>query len=318
MDIYLSIEAFVRVAEAESFAKAAQQLGVAKSVITTRVQQLEEHLGVSLFHRSSRAVKLSEVGVSYYSDCYDVIDRMQSISQRSRDTSTAMAGVLRIGVLNGFALEHLPKVIAEFHHSHPRISFDVIANDHVVDPVQEGFDVVLQIFPPASDSLIERRLFPMRGVFVASRDYLDRMPPVAEPNDLRAHAFTCYRYYPWGNRWSFYQGEKRVEVTLAPVLRSNSVHMLLEFARLGLGIAYMPTMVVARDLLSGRLVRVLEDYTTDTPFFSAVYPTSHRSTAKVKLFLDILSTQFPMEPEWDRALGLIETKGERNQRGSAT
>ena len=181
MDIYLSIEAFVRVAEAESFAKAAQQIGVAKSVITTRVQQLEEHLGVALFHRSSRAVKLSEVGASYYSDCHDVIDRMQSISQRSREASTAMSGVLRIGVLNGFALEHLPKVVAEFRHTHPRVSFDVIANDHVVDPVQEGFDVVLQIFPPASDSLIERRLFPMRGAFVASRDYLGHASPVTEP-----------------------------------------------------------------------------------------------------------------------------------------
>jgi DNA-binding transcriptional LysR family regulator len=93
-------------------------------------------------------------------------------------------------------------------------------------------------------------------------------------------------------------------VTLTPALRSNSVHLIQEFARRGMGIAYLPTMVACEDLLQGRLVRVLPDYQTDTPYFSAVYPTSHRLTAKVKLFLDLLSSTFSMEPEWDRRLGL--------------
>ncbi|MDD1965863.1 LysR family transcriptional regulator [Pseudomonas sp. NPDC089407] len=305
MDIYLSIEAFVRAAEAGNFANAARQIGVAKSVITTRVQQLEEHLGVSLFHRSSRAVKLSEVGASYYTDCQELIDHMQALSQRSRDTCASVSGTLRVAALNGFALEHLPKVIETFRKSHPNVQLDVFANDQVVDPVQEGYDIVLQIFPPASDSLIERRLFLMRGVFVATPGYLQGKPPIETPDDLCLHDFACYRYYPW-RRWSLNNQEQQQqsEVTLTPALRSNSVHLIQEFARRGMGIAYLPTMVACEDLLQGRLVRVLPDYQTDTPYFSAVYPTSHRLTAKVKLFLDLLSSTFSMEPEWDRRLGL--------------
>ncbi len=308
MDIYLSIEAFVRVAESGNFAAAARQIGVAKSVISTRVQQLEEHLGVALFHRSSRAVKLSEIGVSYYSDCHDLIGRMQSLSQRSRDTSAALSGTLRVAALNGFALQHLPGVIATFRKSHPHVEFDVFANDQVVDPVQEGYDVVLQIFPPASESLIERRLFRMRGVFVAAPQYLEEISPISTPDDLRLHDFACYRYYPWRNRWTLNNGPQRSEVTLVPALRSNSVHLVQEFARRAMGVAYLPTMVVYGDLLEGRLVRVLTDYETDVPYFSAVYPTSHRATAKVKLFLDLLSSTFSMDPEWDRLLGLTEGK----------
>jgi DNA-binding transcriptional LysR family regulator len=308
MDIYLSIEAFVRVAESGNFAAAARQIGVAKSVISTRVQQLEEHLGVALFHRSSRAVKLSEIGVSYYSDCHDLIGRMQSLSQRSRDTTAALSGTLRVAALNGFALQHLPGVIATFRKSHPHVEFDVFANDQVVDPVQEGYDVVLQIFPAASESLIERRLFRMRGVFVAAPQYLEGTPPISTPDDLRLHDFACYRYYPWRNRWTLNNGPQRSEVTLVPALRSNSVHLVQEFARRAMGVAYLPTMVAYGDLLEGRLVRVLTDYETDVPYFSAVYPTSHRATAKVKLFLDLLSSTFSMDPEWDRLLGLTEGK----------
>ena len=304
MDIYLSIEAFVRVAESGNFAAAARQIGVAKSVISTRVQQLEEHLGVSLFHRSSRAVKLSEFGISYYSDCHDLIGRMQALSQRSRDTTTALSGTIRVAALNGFALEHLPGIIETFRKSNPRIEFDVFANDQVVDPVQEGYDVVLQIFPPASESLIERRLFRMRGVFVATPGYLEGLAPITTPDDLCAHDFACYRYYPWRNRWSLSNGSQHSEVTLVPALRSNSVHLVQEFARRAMGIAYLPTMVAYHDLLEGRLVRVLPEFATDVPYFSAVYPTSHRATAKVKLFLDLLSSTFSMEPEWDRLLGL--------------
>jgi DNA-binding transcriptional LysR family regulator len=306
MDIYLSIEAFVRVAESGNFAAAARQIGVAKSVISTRVQQLEEHLGVSLFHRSSRAVKLSEFGISYYSDCHDLIGRMEALSQRSRDTTTALTGTIRVAALNGFALEHLPGIIATFRKSNPQIEFDVFANDQVVDPVQEGYDVVLQIFPPASESLIERRLFRMRGVFVAAPEYLEGLAPISTPDDLRAHGFACYRYYPWRNRWSLNNGSQHSEVTLVPALRSNSVHLVQEFARRAMGVAYLPTMVACHDLLQGRLIRVLSEFETEVPYFSAVYPTSHRTTAKVKLFLDLLSSAFSMEPEWDRLLGLTQ------------
>lgn len=306
MDLILSVEAFVRVAETGSFANAARQMGVAKSVVTTRIKQLEESLGVPLFHRSTRAVKLSEVGRSYYQDCQELMQKVQELTARSHGEGSALTGLLQVQVPPGFALGHFSQALVEFRHAYPSIEFDVVVNDRVVDPVQEGLDVVLQIYPAVSNSLIERRLFPIRGLFCASPEYLAEEPPLETPLDLLRHNFARYSYYPWGDKWPLIRsaGAERFEVSLKPVLKTNSVHLLLEFARAGAGVAYVPTMVAAPDLLQQHLVHVLPEYAAPPLWLSAVYPASHRSTAKVKVFIDFLRTRFPSEPQWDRALGL--------------
>lgn len=304
MDLFLSIEAFVRVVEAKSFSGAARQIGVVKSVVTTRVKQLEEQLGATLFHRSTRAIKLSEIGELYYRDCGDLMRKVQELSARSQRESASLRGTLRIQVLPGFALGHFSKALADFRDTYPKIEFEVTVNDRVVDPVQEGLDLVLQVYPAASNSLVERRLFPIRKVFCATPDYLGKEPMLETPLDLHKHDFACYPYYPWGDKWPFAKGGEHFEISLSPVLKTNSVHLLLEFARFGAGVVCLPTMVAAPDLLERRLIRVLPEYSTPLLWLTAVYPASHRSTAKLKLFLDFLSERFPGEPQWDKALGL--------------
>ena len=169
MDIFMSMEAFVRAAEAQSFASAARQLGVAKSVVTSRVKQLEEHFGVALFHRSTRAVRLSEAGETYYRECVQLVNKVHDLSGRTsarnavarRARSTFMCcRASRSGIS--------PQALIAFREAHPRIEFVVTVNDRVIDPVQEGFDLALQIYPPASNLLVERKLFPVRGVLCAA------------------------------------------------------------------------------------------------------------------------------------------------------
>jgi DNA-binding transcriptional LysR family regulator len=92
MDLFMSMEAFVRAAEAQSFANAARQLGVAKSVVTSRVKQLEDHFGVPLFHRSTRAVRLSELGETYYRECVELVNRAHELSGRSRGEPHSLSG----------------------------------------------------------------------------------------------------------------------------------------------------------------------------------------------------------------------------------
>jgi DNA-binding transcriptional LysR family regulator len=159
MDLFMSMEAFVRAAEAQSFANAARQLGVAKSVVTSRVKQLEDHFGVPLFHRSTRAVRLSELGETYYRECVELVNRAHELSGRSRGEPHSLSGTLNIHVLPGFALGHFSQALIEFRETYPRVEFVVTVNDRVIDPVQEGFDLALQIYPPASNLLVERRLF---------------------------------------------------------------------------------------------------------------------------------------------------------------
>ncbi|SAK67695.1 LysR family transcriptional regulator [Caballeronia catudaia] len=304
MDLFMSMEAFVRAAEAQSFASAARQLGVAKSVVTSRVKQLEEHFGVALFHRSTRAVRLSEVGESYYRDCLLLVSKVHELSGRVSAETQSLCGTLNVHVLPGFALGHFSQALIAFREAHPRIEFVVTVNDRVIDPVQEGFDLALQIYPPASNLLVERKLFPVRGVLCATPAYLKDEPAIETPLDLLRHDFARYAHYPWGDNWPLMKGNETYEIALNAVLKTNSVHLLLEFARAGAGVVYLPTMVAASDLLERRLVRVLPDYAAPPLWLSAVYPTSHRSTTKVKAFVDFLRERYLSEPQWDKALGI--------------
>ena len=303
MDLFGGMEAFCRLVETGSFGKAASRMGVAKSVVANRLAQLEAHLGVALFHRSTRAIQLSEAGRRYYAECAELLARAQELTAHGGAQPAALAGKLSIQVLPGFAVGHLSAALIEFTQAHPAINFDVTVSDRLVDPVHEGVDVVFQIYPAVSDSLIERRLFPNRGVFCAAPAYLDRAPPLEAPEDLIRHRFARYANYPWDDRWPFFDRTgARTEVQMTPVLKSNSVQFLTDYVLGGGAVAYLPTMLAAPHLRSGALVRVLPDHAPPEVWVSAVYPPSHRSTAKVRAFLDWVCERFAGEPRWDEGL----------------
>ncbi len=240
MDRFLSIQAFVRVAETESFAAAARQFGVAKSVVTNRVKQLEEYLNAPLFHRSTRHVRLSELGAAYYKECSELIARFDGLTDHMRELKSSPAGMLRVHALPGFALEHLARALGEFQERNPGIELDVVVNDRVVDPVEEGYDVTLQIFPPASTALVERRLFPVRRLFCAAPAYLQQHGTPENPRELLEHRVALYSRYPTRNKWTFQNGAEKVEIDLPGCLRSNSVHLLRDYAMEAAGVVCLP------------------------------------------------------------------------------
>jgi DNA-binding transcriptional LysR family regulator len=306
MDRFLSIQAFVRVAETESFAEAARQLGVAKSVVTTRVKQLEEYVNASLFHRSTRHVRLSEVGAAYFKECAELIARVDGLTDHMRELKSSPAGTLRVHALPGFALGHLSRALGDFQERNPGIALEVDVNDRVVDPVEEGYDVALQIFAPASSALVERRLFPVRRVFCAAPAYLEQRGTPQSPRDLLSHRVGIYSRYPTRNKWTFLNGVEKVELDLPGTLRSNSVHLLRDYACEAAGIVCLPTFVAADELASGELVPLLGDYELSSFWLSAVYPATHRATVKVKRFVEFVADRFAPEPPWD--VPLIERR----------
>ncbi|MDF3834393.1 LysR family transcriptional regulator [Cupriavidus basilensis] len=300
MDRFLSLEAFVRVAETSSFAEAARQLGVTNSVVTNRIQQLEKFIDAPLFHRSTRHVRLSEVGEAYYKECADAVARLNSLTDQMCDVRATPSGKLRIQVLPGFAIKHLARLLAGFTDRYPSIQLDIIVNDRVVDPIEEGFDVAFQIFPPISESLIEKRLFPVRRLFCAAPAYLERHGTPQKPVELLSHTVALYSGYPSRNRWAFQRGdEPTVEIEMPGQVRSNSVHMLRDYALGGSCVVCLPTLVASEALLDGSLAPVLTDYTLASYTFAAVYPATQRQAVKVRVLVEYLSAALAGEPAWD-------------------
>jgi DNA-binding transcriptional LysR family regulator len=302
MDRFLSIQAFVRVAEKESFAEAARQLGVAKSVVTQRVKQLEAFIEAPLFHRTTRSVKLSEIGGAYFKECAELVARLEGVTDQMRDLKGSPKGMLRLHVLPGFALGHLSMVLREYQEQYPDVMLDIVVNDRVVNPVEEGYDVALQIFDPVLDVLIARRLFPVRRLFLAAPDYLARQGTPRRPQDLLRHRLGVYDRYPTRDHWQFWRGKQKIEIDLPAHLRSNSVHLLKEYALSGAGVVCIPTIAAADDILAGRLTPVLYGYRLSSYWLTIVFPETHRYTLKVRLFVDFIQSRFRGEPHWDQVL----------------
>jgi DNA-binding transcriptional LysR family regulator len=303
LDRFLCIQAFVRVAESQSFIGAARQLGVTASVITSRIKQLENFIQAPLFHRSTRSVSLSEAGQNFFDECTDLIARMEQVTDRMRLTQSTPSGMLRIQVLPGFALGHLGRALKDFSAAYPNIDVDIAVSDKAMNPVEEGYDVALQIFRPRAESLIERPLFPVRRAFCASPQYLRLHAPPEKPTDLAAHQLGLYSAYPTRNRWIFRRGEDETFVELPARLRSNSVHLLHDFVLSAAGIGCLPTLVCGDDLASGSLVQLLPEYELLPPLeMLAIYPPTQRGAVKVKLLVDFIAQRFSGDLPWDRAL----------------
>jgi len=302
LDRLQNIETFVRVAQTQSFAEAARQLRVAKSVVTTRIKQLEDYLGGPLFHRSTRVVRLSELGQAFLRDCTELVGRANDIVDQMRDVRGKPAGTLRVHALTGFVLGHFGALLRDFQARYPEIRLELMVSDNVVDPVQAGVDCALQIFPAASTELISRPLFPVRRVFCATPQYLATHPEPQDPRDLHHHPLGLYSGYPTRDRWTFHRDGGELTTYLSAALLTNSVHLLREYALEHAGIVCVPTLVAGDEIRDGRLKVVLPAYQLSSFWLSAVYAGTSRNAFKLKLFMEYVTGAFGGTPPWDRAL----------------
>ncbi|HEY0253297.1 MAG TPA: LysR substrate-binding domain-containing protein [Kofleriaceae bacterium] len=301
MDQVRCLEAFVLVAETASFAAAARRLGVAKSVVSMRVQQLEEWIEAPLFHRTTRAVRLTQLGAAFQPECAELLASTARMFDRMREMKGSARGALRIHVLPGYAFGLYDRHLRAFCAKHPEIELEVVVSDAVIDPAREGFDCTIQIFEPVSDNLVQRKLFAWRPVFCASPAYAARHGLPRSPEDLTEHRIGLYSRYPRTHAWEFRRGKTAKTVALTAALRSTSVQLLRDFARAGDGIAALPTLIAADDLTRGELVPVLRTYALPAFWLSAVYPSAAASMLRLKLFLAELSGEKGLPP-WDREL----------------
>ena len=302
MDRFDNMRVFAKVVESSSFTGAAARLGMSASMVSQHVKELEERLAARLLNRTTRKVSPTEVGRAYYERCIRLLADLEETEQAVSDMHAAPRGDLRINATSSFGILQLAPAIADFTTRYPTISAELILTAHLVDLIEEGFDVAVHVGSLPDSSLIARQLASCRLVVCGAPSYFERHGTPRTLADLTAH--NCLTVTGTGT--SYYRGwhltaADGTAMNISPVgnLRTNSEAVLMVAALAGHGLVCLPTYFVGDLLQSGRLVTVLDDYIVPPLTLRALYPHNRYLSAKVRAFVDFLTARFGQEPPWD-------------------
>lgn len=291
---------FAAVIDCGGFSAAAQRLKVTKSAISKQVSRLEERLGARLLNRTTRRLSLTEAGQAFHQHCLRILAEAEEAELAVSQLHASPRGLLRVSAPMSFGVRHLGPALCPFLERYPDLNLEVSFDDRLVDVLAEGFDVVVRISRLADSSLIARRLAPVRRVVVASPSYVEARGMPQHPADLAHHTGLLYTLQTDLHTWPLVHADgTRVDISVTGRVHMNNGDALREAAVAGLGIILTPTFIVGEDLKSGRLVRVMPEWSAPEIAVYAVYPPGRHLSAKVRAFVDYLAEYFGPQPYWD-------------------
>lgn len=289
MDKLRQMAVFAHVIQAGSMSGAARDLGLTASAVSQQIRQLETDLGVTLLHRSTRKLSLSEAGAVFLDGCQAMVSAARGAEQRLADLRDAPVGELRLTAPADFARSHLAPALAPWLLDHPRLTLRLFASDERVDLIEHRIDLAIRIGRMPDSSLVARRLGTWEEVLCASPAYLARRGMPRSPADLAHHDWLSLTVLAEPVHVEMTDAKGHVErLRLEPRLASNSASSLRELALAGLGIARQPLMDVSEALRRGQLVRLLPGWFLPELGVFAVTPRRDEQPAKVRQAIEAI------------------------------
>ena len=297
MDTVAGLQLFIRVVETGSFSKASADLGITQPTATKHVAALEARLGARLFHRSTRGVTPTEVGIAYYDKCKAIVAQLDEADDLAALMQSRLGGTLRISTSVAFGRRVLTPLVLRFMTLHPELAIDLGFDDRYVNLVEQGIDVAIRMGRLADSQLGARHLGLNPWVLLAAPAYLERKGTPRAPKDLAAHDALIYSTVQGDDRWHFTrtggatQGGT-VSVDVRGPLRSNNLSALLAAVRAGMGMAALPRYVAHESLQSRAVKPLLEGWALPAQEMHAVFPSPRLVPQKVSGFVGWLQGQF--------------------------
>jgi DNA-binding transcriptional LysR family regulator len=295
------LKSFVEVVESGGFSRAAVRLGVSKSIVSRRIARLEAELGTRLLNRTTRGLSATEAGLEFKARSERILAELDEAREAVARQGSGAVGRLRVSVPLSFGIRHVAPVLADLARHHPGLELDVSYTDRRVDLVAEGFDAALRIGTLPDSTLVARRLAPVRAALAASPDYLARHGTPRVPADLARHECLIYTGSSVAEL-QFRSGKRTVSIRPHGRLRSDSGEAILQWAIAGLGVADLPTFLLADAFESGALKPLLLDYEQPEAGIYALRPPGAHVPGKVRVLVDALVERFGGAPDWDRCL----------------
>lgn len=297
---------FAKVAEMGSFARAASELDLSQATVSKAITRLEGRMKTMLFHRTSRRMSLTESGYAALERAARILAEGEAVEAEVTEQSTSLRGPIRIAAPMSFGVSHLAPVLPEFMARHPDVVLDIHFSDELVDLVAQGFDMALRISTLADSSLLARRLCTVRILLVGAPAYFERYGRPVHPRDLAGHRALHYSYSRGGSSWRFrHKRHGEFAQTMPTPLLANNAEALAPALLAGLALALQPEFLAWKDLQSGALETVMEDWQAEPIALHIVTPPGRSRPVRVQALIDYLAERFASAP-WAPAGGKLE------------
>lgn len=284
MDL-LALKDFCLVARYGGFGKAARATARPKATLSRRVAELEAALGVRLFERGARALKLTEEGVALFERTGQLFTELEEAAAAVAAGGQTPRGRLRISVPLLFAEVAMGKLAAAFAREYPEVRLEVTTEDRAVDMIDEGYDLVIRVNPAEDETLIGRAFLHDRQVIVATPERALPQAGAAVPAIVRGSTAQS-------GEWRIITASGVTTLAVEPVMSLSSMMMVRDATRLGVGVASLPLSLVFNDLASGRLVKWGDTEGPEAALW-ILYPSRRLLSPRVSAFLAWLRKQFP-------------------------
>ena len=287
-----SIELFCLAAELSSFTEAANIAGVTPAAVSRSIARMEERLGVRLFVRTTRQIRLTDGGRRYYEQCHEALLQLREAEREVTGGQAAPVGPLRISAPTPYCHYRLLPLLSQFRQRYPEVTFDVHVSNRNIDFAAESYDIAIRGRTPADSTLIARKLEDAELVLVAAPSYLQRAGAPRSLDELHQHDCIQFDLPSTGRKiaWLFQENGKPVEIeTSGGYTCSEDVLGIVTLARSGAGITQTYRFIVERDLADGSLVELLPQHGGRSRPFFLLFPHARHLPLRLRTFVDFLT-----------------------------
>jgi DNA-binding transcriptional LysR family regulator len=297
MDVVAAMRVFVRVAEAGGFTPVARETHTTQPTVSRLVAALEDHLGARLFHRSTRAISLTDDGKHFYELARHALEAIAEAENAIGKRRTRAFGRLRLSIPVAFGRLHVAPRMRNFLELNPEVQVELVMSDNFVDLVGEGIDLAVRIGEIVDPALIARRIGITRRVTVASRGYLQRRGEPLHPSDLAAHDCIIYTRLATRNEWYFAGSNGEIVIPVQGRYLADNSEGVREGVLGGLGIGVIPVWLFTGDELArGEVKIILKEFEPTSLPIHTVYPSRRLVPTKVRAMIEFLASEFGQDP----------------------
>ncbi|WP_272539292.1 LysR family transcriptional regulator [Providencia sp. PROV197] len=291
------IISFLQVVDSGSFTKAADILGLSRSMVSVDIKQLETELNVSLLTRNTRNIALTEVGKHFYEDFKHIQSQINEAFEKSQNLGTNISGLLRFSSTSEFGQRFILPLLPEFCRLYPRLKLQYSVNSSLDDLITEKLDVSIRLGNLKSSSLKMKKLGDYNIYLVASPEFVQKYQ-INQVSDLALVPWVNHSLLNWQDTQYVMQnncGENFSIPSITSQYESNSAAVIHQMVLASLGIAICPAWLVNEDLNAKRLVRVLPEYHLSKQNIQLLYPSTSVLPAKTRTFIDYLVSNIRIE-----------------------